>query len=164
MASLTLDTYTPELPYSSKMSSNGSAVSTSPSEAAPRGPSRDLSDEMRDAFGLSDNELVPAFRRASMETRKMSESTATVVDPERESKTVAVEPPVHSVRVLQPRTRKPTPPPAIAVDHKTDPRHGRKFVGQWKLGATIGEGSSGKVKIATHYVTKQKVSIFQPSV
>lgn len=34
---------------------------------------------------------------------------------------------------------------------------GRKFVGEWELGATIGEGSTGKVKLAKHRITNETV-------
>ncbi|KAJ3325899.1 serine/threonine-protein kinase KIN2 [Boothiomyces sp. JEL0866] len=33
--------------------------------------------------------------------------------------------------------------------------HNRKFIGKWQLGKTIGEGSSGKVKLAKHMDTKE---------
>ena len=35
-----------------------------------------------------------------------------------------------------------------------------KKVGQYLLGCTIGEGSYGKVRLATHLITKQRVSIW----
>ncbi|KAI8906274.1 kinase-like domain-containing protein, partial [Gorgonomyces haynaldii] len=44
------------------------------------------------------------------------------------------------------------------ISHKRDkttepPASGRKFIGEWELGKTIGEGSSGKVKLAKHRTT-----------
>ncbi|KAJ3277155.1 serine/threonine-protein kinase KIN2 [Terramyces sp. JEL0728] len=33
--------------------------------------------------------------------------------------------------------------------------HNRKYIGKWQLGKTIGEGSSGKVKLAKHMDTKE---------
>jgi hypothetical protein len=38
-------------------------------------------------------------------------------------------------------------------------RGGRKSIGKWQLGKTIGEGSSGKVKLAQHQDTKETVTL-----
>ncbi|KAJ3342154.1 serine/threonine-protein kinase KIN2, partial [Kappamyces sp. JEL0680] len=35
---------------------------------------------------------------------------------------------------------------------------GRKWIGKWKLGRTIGEGSSGKVKLAQHVETRETLA------
>lgn len=47
----------------------------------------------------------------------------------------------------------PAIPPSID-ENDSEQVQGRQFVGEWKLGKTIGEGSSGKVKIARHRITK----------
>jgi hypothetical protein len=50
---------------------------------------------------------------------------------------------------------KPVETPVVAST--ADTRTGRKSIGKWQLGKTIGEGSSGKVKLATHQDTKETV-------
>ena len=60
-------------------------------------------------------------------------------------------------------TDKPSLPPKPVVntqqqqEGKVSPHVGRKNIGDWMLGKTIGEGSSGKVKLAENPITGEKV-------
>lgn len=50
--------------------------------------------------------------------------------------------------------------PVETADTAEAPRGGRKSIGKWQLGKTIGEGSSGKVKLAQHQDTKETVLFY----
>ncbi len=45
------------------------------------------------------------------------------------------------------------------AQNNAPPKEGRKLVGQYLLGKTIGEGTFGKVKIACHVPTGEKVAV-----
>jgi hypothetical protein len=45
----------------------------------------------------------------------------------------------------------------VAVENPIAVTHRRRMIGRYELGETIGEGSSGKVKLAIHADTKEKV-------
>ena len=50
-----------------------------------------------------------------------------------------------------------SPGPSTATPSSPIRMQKRKFIGKWQLGRTIGQGSSGKVKLAHHIETKEKV-------
>ena len=50
-------------------------------------------------------------------------------------------------------------PSTTLIALPTPSHSGRKWIGKWKLGRTIGEGSSGKVKLAQHSETKETVNL-----
>jgi hypothetical protein len=54
----------------------------------------------------------------------------------------------------------PAPPPlAMAAERSSSPVGARRRVGDYLLGQTLGAGSFGKVKLATHVTTGEKVCV-----
>jgi hypothetical protein len=48
-------------------------------------------------------------------------------------------------------------PSILTIPPSSNYQARRKVIGKWELGKTIGEGSSGKVKLAVHSETREKV-------